>query len=153
MLNIDAHAAQRIAIIMSLHSQDLSLYAREKSSARVAGLADPKPPPELDLLRLAFCIRLTGGRPRQQQPIGEAAARPMLAVLAQTQNEKLTASERGIIARLAVNELARCTSAETGDWLVPFYAPPPFAKHLPIWDRYRQALDLLNAILEGDQES
>ncbi len=145
--NVHAQAAQTIATIESLISQDAVLCARANTAARTAGVSGQAKPIDPDLVRVAFTVLISGGRPRRKSELGEASSRVLNALLAELNNEKLSLSDRATIVRLAGSELARATSAEVGDWFVPQYAPPHFLATSAAASRYRAAQALLVALM------
>ena len=132
---------------------DRALCERANASARVAGISGTAQPVDPDVLRIACGILIAGGRPRRKKTISEAVAKPMVALLRELDNPRLTAEERGVVLRFAVDELVHVTSATTADWLQPQYPPPGFLSHTPVGARYRQAQSLLRALLQEQDPS
>ena len=144
-------ASQRVALIESLLSRDASVCETANTAARAAGVAGNAKPIDPDLVRLAFSCWLAGNRARPNHHLGVGAAAPMMSVLAELSRATLSSSERGSILRLAVDELARATSAHVGDWFTPRYAPPHILAGTPAANRHRLAQGLLAALLQNGE--
>jgi len=159
--NLHAHASQSIAQILAICQRDLSVCERANRAARAAGIAGAARPVDVDLVRHAIGLMMTGGRPRRSNHLSSDQARPMMAMLEEmmvkhddneglTFDPRLTPDERAAVLRLAVDEFARASGApEVSDWIGPRYAPPQVLAHTQAATRHRQAQSLLLAILEA----